>query len=372
MNRRKFINLGLGAAALEIGRGFTQANAQVATMTPKQAGGQCGIKVGSAIAKVQLDKIPGLKGLFAKNFNLLTPNGELKWYAVHPAPDTYNFADADYLSLYCQQNGIGLRGHNLCWNTGNPPWVTNTVNASNARQILEQHIQTVAGHFVGKINSWDVVNEPIGIWFNRPDGLYTGPWLNALGPEYIDIAFQKTKEVDPVPLRVLNIHNVDHADGDSDKARQAAINLVRNLMSRKVPIQAVGLESHLDAGRPWDPEVTKRFVATLAGFGLEVFITELDVNDTRVAGDARTRDKAVADLYYNYLLTVLKATHSDRLVFWSFTDKSNWMDYVKGSPRWVRADGDPHHRPGLFDENMQPKMAYSAVVDAIQQACHSY
>lgn len=370
MNRRKFINLGLGAAALGLGQGLTQANAQPAKMTPKQAGGQCGIKVGSAISRGLLEKTPGLKELFARNFNLLTPNSELKWSAVHPAPDTYNFADADYLSQYCQQNGIGLRGHNLCWNTGNPAWVNSTVNASNARQILEQHIQTVAGHFAGKIDSWDVVNEPIGIWFNRPDGLYTGPWLTALGPEYIDIAFQKVKEVDPAPLRVLNIHNVDHADGDSDKARQAAINLVRSLMARKVPIQSVGLESHLDAGRPWDPEVTKRFVGTLAGFGLEVFITELDVNDSNVKGDIPTRDKAVADLYYNYLLTVLKTAHSDRLVFWSLTDKQNWMDYMKGGQRWTRADGDPHHRPALFDENMQPKLAYSAVVDAILQACH--
>jgi endo-1,4-beta-xylanase len=295
----------------------------------------------------------------------------LKWPPVHPAPDTYTFADADYLSNFCLQNHIGLRGHNLCWNTGNPAWVTNTVNASNARQILEDHIQKVAGHFAGRIDSWDVVNEPIGIWFNRPDGLYTGPWLNALGPEYIDIAFDKVAQVDPKPLRVLNIHNVDHADSDSDKARQAAINLVRSLISRKVPIQSVGLESHLDAGRPWDPEVTKRFVGTLRGFGLEVFITELDVNDSKISGDIRTRDKAVADLYYNYLLTVMRESHGDRLVFWAMTDKQNWMDYMKGAPRWTRSDGDPHHRPGLLDENLQPKMAYSAVVDAIQKACHA-
>jgi endo-1,4-beta-xylanase len=370
VNRRKFIHTGLGAIALQAMRSVSRANAQPATMTPKQAGAQCNIRVGAAISRNKLQNAPGFKDLFVANFNLLTPEAELKWAAVHPAPDTYNFTDADWLSAFCQQNKIGMRGHNLCWNTGNPSWVNNTVNASNARQILEQHIQTVAGRYAGKIESWDVVNEPIAVWFNRPDGLYTGAWLNALGPEYIDIAFQKTAEVDPGTFRVLNIHNVEHADKDSQRARDAAIKLIAQLQARKVPIQGVGVESHLDAGRPWDPEVTKKFVGSLRGLGLEVFISELDVNDSLVNGDVPTRDKAVADLYYNYILTFMKESHGDRLVFWTLSDKANWMDYLSTAPRWQRKDGNPHHRPGLVDENLRPKVDYSAVVDALQKVCH--
>lgn len=370
MNRRKFIHTGLGVVALEAMRGLSKANAQAATITPRQAGAQCGVKVGAAISRGKLQNAPGFKPLFLANFNLLTPEGELKWGAVHPAAETYNFTDADWLLAFCQQNGIGMRGHNLCWNTANPAWVNATVNASNARQILEQHIQTVAGRYAGKIDSWDVVNEPIGVWFNRPDGLYTGPWLNALGPEYIDVAFQKTAQVDPNALRVLNIHNVDHADKDSERTRQASLNLVSQLKSRNVPIQAVGLESHLDAGRPWDPDVTRKFIGALRGYGVQVFITELDVNDTMVNGDIPTRDKAVADLYYNYILTVMREAHSDRLVFWTLSDKANWMDYLSTAPRWQRKDGTTKHRPGLVDENLQPKVDYSAVVDALQKVCH--
>jgi hypothetical protein len=46
------------------------------------------------------------------------------------------------------------------------------------------------------------------------------------------------------------------------------------------------------------------------------------------------------------------------------------MDYLSTAPRWQRKDGNPHHRPGLVDENLRPKVDYSAVVDALQKVCH--
>src|SRR6266702_3743894 len=62
-----------------------------------------------------------------------------------------------------------------------PTWLT-TIPYSRDQLIgiLHDHIQTVVGHYRGKVAQWDVVNE----------GLSGGFWWDHIGPEYIAMAFQ--------------------------------------------------------------------------------------------------------------------------------------------------------------------------------------
>lgn len=59
--------------------------------------------------------------------------------------------------------------------------------------------------YKGKVDSWGVVNEPIVTWNKRADSLRTGPWLDLIGPNYIDLAFHTTAATDPSALRTLNL-----------------------------------------------------------------------------------------------------------------------------------------------------------------------
>lgn len=338
-----------------------------------QIGARCGLRVGACASKVKLQRQQGFSDFFIANFNILTPEAEMKWGALHPAPDQYNFADADWLVDFALKNNILVHGHNLCWNTGNPSWLKQVITKDNAERILTDHITTVMNHFRGKLDSWDVVNEPIGIWFNRPDGLYTGPWTDTLGPRYIDIAFHAAAQVDPKPLRILNIHNVEHGDADNGRARQAAIRLATRLVKSGVPVQAVGIESHLDGWRAVDNRALADFIHTFRDLGLQVLTTELDVNDSKVQGDIPARDRIVAQYYGNYVSAFYRAAGvPNRLILWTPLDKSNWMDYMKNAPRWQREDGQENkHRPGLLDENMNVKPAFLALASGIQQVCTS-
>jgi len=338
----------------------------------KQLGDACGLRVGSAASKGRLQSFPGFSSFFASNFNLLTPESEMKWAALRPAPDRYDFANADFIVDFAQKNNIAIHGHNLCWNAGNPEWLNHALKKDNAKGILQEHIRTVMTHFKGKMDSWDVVNEPIGIWFKRPDGLYGGPWVDTLGPEYIDIAFFTAAEVDPQPLRILNVHNVEHGDTDSAKAREATVGLATRLVKGKVPIQAVAFESHLDAWRPIDGPALRTFVKTLRDLGLQVFVSELDVNDSKISGDIGVRDRAVAEYYRKNTSVVYEAAGTpNRLILWSPTDKDNWMNYMGNAPRWQRDDGDKTHRPGILDENMNAKASFFALASAIRWICRS-
>jgi endo-1,4-beta-xylanase len=223
--------------------------------------------------------------------------------------------------------------------------------------------------YAGRIDSWDVVNEAIVPWDSRADGLYPGIWVDLLGPEYIDIAFQTAAEADPKALRVLNLHHVEYDTAEGEKTRQRAISLLKQYLGREVPIQAIGLESHI--GAPADQLMggpgLVRFTEQLRDMGLQLLITELDVNDTSVEGDIAARDRAVAECYHEYLRRVVPATGIKRVIFWTPSDRWDWHDSMRG-PGYVRPDGKPH-RAGLFDVNMQPKPAYQAAAEALQQIC---
>jgi len=367
MHRRKFListAVGLGLASLKaLLPKPLQAKAQPAL---KDAGANCGMRIGFSTVKSGIVYGPAMVAFAKANCNLMTPAGELKWAAIRPTQDAFHFTDADFMYDFARQNGMAFRGHNLCWNTGNPPWVAQVVNKTNAESILTDHITKVAGRFAGKIDSWDVVNEPVAVWFNKPGGLYPGPWLDALGPEYIDVAFHAAAAADPQSLRVLNVHHVEHTR--DEPTRVACLNLLESLLKRKVPVQALGIESHLEAMLPFDQQQLEGFIKKVRGMGLQVQITELDVNDSKVDGDIAHRDQVVADCYRRYLDIVLPIADVRRLVFWSITDQGNWMNYMKGAPQWTRSDGAPH-RPGIVDDTQQRKPAYDAVMASLAANC---
>ena len=368
MNRRSFLTSlgGLAAAATGCGTtltGFTpDAEAQpprpLRDLLPPEK-----LRVGVAAERPMLED-PALASFVRANFNLLTPGRELKWDRVRPAPDRWDFTGADWMADFAAQNAMEVHGHNLCWNMNNPAWLAAAVTKANAAQMLTDHIKTVMGRYRGRVASWDVVNEPIRLRFHRPDGLMTGPWLDALGPEYIDIAFHTAAEADPGALRVLNIDSVEQ-DSSQDPIRAASLTLIKALLARKVPVQAIGIESHLDGSRMVASPGRDRFLGELRGLGLEVLVTELDVNDTYIPGSYADRRRAVARVYGDYLKSALPASGARRCIFWSPSDKNNWLDAAQWTNKWyMRTDHGPHF-PGLLDANLRPNPALPSVAAAL-------
>jgi endo-1,4-beta-xylanase len=369
MNRRTFM---AAASAAFAEAAFAQSPTSVGPSTPvpslKKIGEPCGLKVGMATSRGALQTIPpGLLNFVTSNFNLLSPEGEMKWGAIRPTQDQFNFTNADWMLDFATQHGMKLRGHNLCWNTGNPAWVRRVVNKSNAEKILVDHIATVAGRYKGKLDSWDVVNEPIATWFNKPGGYYDGPWLQALGPQYIDIAFHATAAADPDTLRVINVHHIEQTSDDD--SRHDTLVMLESLLKRNVPVQALGIESHLDANLGIDKGSLDKFIREVRGMGLQILITEMDINDAKVDGDVKLRDQVVADYYHRYLDIMLPISDLKRLVFWTLQDGHNWMDYMCQTPRWQRNDGQCNHRPSFIDPQMHIKSSYLAVASAIASHC---
>jgi endo-1,4-beta-xylanase len=320
------------------------------SMTLKSAGATRGCQVGASAPQVLLQDA-SIAQFVVRNFNLLTASG-LKWEAIHPQPDSYNFTEADWNINFAEKNGMRVHGHNLCWNSPtNPAWLKSVLDPGSARQLLTSHITTVMRRYQGRVDSWDVVNEPVVAWSHRSDGLYPGIWLDRLGPQYIDIAFHAAALADPKPLRILNIYNVEQGTPEHELTRTRTINLLKQLVARGVPIQAVGLESHLDASRPLGQVSFLEFIKEIRALGLEVIITELDVMESRATGSSKDWDQTVAKYYGDYITQIMSAAHPRFVIFWSIED--GWL-----GGRRIQ---------GLTWDHLKPRPSYQAAQIALQQ-----
>src|SRR5215471_5121352 len=103
---------------------------------------------------------PNYQAMAAHHFDSLTPENEMKWYAVHPAPDRFAFEAGDRLVAFAAENGMRVRGHTLVWHSQLAGWVKE-LSGNALHEAMIHHVQTVAGHYKGKVAQWDVVNEAL-------------------------------------------------------------------------------------------------------------------------------------------------------------------------------------------------------------------
>jgi endo-1,4-beta-xylanase len=354
VTRREALSIGLQCAALgalNTRPMFTAAAEPFSSTVLKEAGSREGRRIGAAASKASLQD-PAVAQFIIENFNLLTASG-MKWDAIHPAPETYNFTESDWNVNFAEKNGMQVHGHNLCWNAPGayPAWFESVLNQSNAKEFLTSHIATLMKRYQGRVDSWDVVNEPVVPWSHRSDGLYPGTWLNLLGPEYIDIAFHTAALTDPKPLRILNIYRVEQDTPDDELTRTKIIALLKQLLARGVPIQAVGIESHLDASQPMGKASFIAFLKEIRDLGLDVVITELDVIENRATGTSVDLDQTVAKYYGDYIAEILTAANPRFIIFWSVQD--GWFNGKRVQ--------------GLTWGHVRPRLTYHASLLALQQ-----
>ena len=186
-------------------------------------------------------------------FSSLTPENDMKWDAIHPEPGVYDFASADALVAYAEANHQQVRGHTLLWHSQNPAWVTEagaTWTCDQARDVLEDHIRTVVGHFKGRIYEWDVANEIFqDTWDNGGVRLRTeaNPFLRACADNPVALlvdAFRWAHEADPDAVLFLNDYN---AEGVNEKT-DAYYELTERMLDAGAPLGGFGAQGHLDPG----------------------------------------------------------------------------------------------------------------------------
>ena len=324
-----------------------------------------GILFGLMVTREHVEASPKLVDIVASQSRIIVPGNELKWSRVQPGRDKFDFANADFLMEFAANHKLRTRGHTLLWHEALPDWVDGSLHAPQMTALLWNHIHTVAGRYSGRMHSWDVVNEAIEPGRGGPNGMRVTPFLQSLGPAYVELAFRMAAEADPKALLTLNDYNLEMDTPFQAQRRAAMLDLLNRLVQRGVPIHALGIQGHLMPNDAlFSPDVFAGFLRSVASLGLQIFITELDLIDRLLPADIATRDRQSAAMLRDYM-TVALAEPAVRLVTtWGIGDANTW---VNDNPLFQRKDGLPA-RPDLYDAEFRPKPMYDALADAFRAA----
>jgi endo-1,4-beta-xylanase len=291
---------------------------------------------------------PIYTSLLARQFNMLAVENAMKWESTQPDRGRFDFTQGDLLVAFARANRMAVYAHALVWDTQLPEWLTQgSFTRQEMIQILCTHIKTVVGYYRGQVYAWVVVNEP----FDNRGVLRPHIFLQAIGPEYIAMAFQWAHEADPNAILVLNEHQ---SEGMNTKS-QAVYALASGLIERGIPVQAVGLQMHIVLhGQPSQENLLEN-MQRLGELGLEVHISEMDVRTQYSSEPLPEKLKRQALHYRQVMQACLQVSACRVFATWGVSDRYSWIPWWTGRPDY----------PLLFDEQGQPKPAYDALIEEL-------
>lgn len=325
-----------------------------------------GLVFGSAVVVRNVQSDADFAELIAEQCGIVVPSNELKWVALRPAPDQFDFTRSDFLLQFAKSHGMLMRGHNLCWHQSVPAWIRQPENSAKARQIFVDHITTVCKHYAGQLHSWDVVNEAILSSDGLPGGMRKSFWYEQVGPDYIELAFRTARAADPHAKLTYNDYGVEFENDEDAERRRLILELLRDLKKRDVPIDAVGIQSHVKAAQPYGfGKGLTDYMESIREMGLEIYLTELDVNEDDIqADDPAQRDATIAQTYRDYLRVALANRAVKQVLTWDLSDRFTWLN---GGPTHHRKQPNRPQRSLPFDRDYRPKEAFFAIRDSFDQ-----
>ncbi|WP_271077252.1 endo-1,4-beta-xylanase [Aurantiacibacter sp. MUD61] len=372
-----------GLPSDEAGASATAANGGAASLDAlaQRSGRRFGTAIGWSGSNADAGSIqnPRLTALINQECGIVVPENEMKWQALRPSRDTYNFRAMDDIVRWAQANGQDVRAHVLLWHR--PQWFPEWLNnhdfganpAAEAEQILTSHIRTVGERYSDTIHSWDVVNEAIDHDARAP---IETSLSRAMGsPEAVlDLAFHTAREVLPGKQLVYN----DYMSWEPDHAGHVVdvLRLLEGFKARGTPVDALGIQSHIEiferdpasglgqySEREW-----RNFLDEVVAMGYDLVITEFDVKDRALPADIAVRDALIADYTRRYFDVMLDYEQLGDILAWGMVDRYNWLQYFEPAER---ADG-LEVRGTPYDSDYQPKPAREAIAQQLANAPTTY
>ena len=249
-----------------------------------------------------------------------------------------------------------MLGHALVWGqtTGNgvPEWLRSTTDPQQFREAVLDAITTEVAHYRGKVDRWDVVNEPLTSLGSEIDA---NLYRQRLGSDYMALAFRTAHRADPDAKLFLNEAGVEYLPAKAD----ALVALVRRLRAEGVPIDGVGLQTHLILN-PLPPGSFEKLVRRFRDLGVEVAVTEMDLP----TGPARSPGMQTAE-YAQIARECLDAGCAE-ITTWGVSDNNTWLDDPNTRERNpLFATLSLPSAPLLLDTHYQPKPAYRAIATVL-------
>ena len=315
---------------------------------------------------------PRYGAVLERECKLLVPENQLKWQWVRRSRDSFDFRAFDAIADYAEAHKFALRGHTLFWTPTKwyPKWLAETQfhSASEAENLLADHVRTVCRRYGTRIYSYDVVNEAV-----QPE---TGEIRDtnvtrALGGEhFLDLMFHTARQEAPHALLAYNDYMSWERNPVDEMHMKGVLKLLEGFKKRGTPVDALGVQSHIrllkdapvaqlvaESERPW-----RQFLDEVVGMGYKLIVTEFDVNDHAAPTDNAVRDRMVADYGRAYLDLMLSYPQLGDLLAWGMVDRYSWLNNFDPRPDKTLKRGTP------YDVNFRPKPLHQAMADAFRSA----
>lgn len=337
-----------------------------------------GLSFGTCLAAPRRDNgslgNPRFAALVERDCGMAVPENAMKWQAIRPSADRYDFAAFDAIVDAATRRGLRLRGHTLLWHYDRwfPRWLVDydfgSQKRATAERLLQTHIRTVASRYGRRIGSYDVVNEAV----DPADGSLRSTALSrAMGgaEPVLDLAFHAARAAAPHAELVYNDY-MSWEDGNQ-KHRDGVLRLLEGFRTRGTPVHALGVQSHIGVFEPTDSierlvarltPAWRGFLDQVTGMGYRLVVTEFDVRDRGLPADPVRRDRDVAAFARGYLDVMLSYPQLRDVLAWGITDRFSWLRGFEPRPDGKITRGLP------YDEGYAPKPLYGAIRDALAAA----
>ena len=238
-------------------------------------------------------------------------------------------------------------------------------NYAKVDSLLKTTIQTIAGHFKGKVRGWDVINEmfsdgPAGAIRNNTNTANATAndvfvWSEYLGRDFGVKAFNYAAEADPTAKLFINDYNLE----SSTRKLDSIIAYVAEIKGRGAKVDGIGTQMHVSINT--NKEQIDNHFKKLAATGLLVHVSELDIGVNTINATSivltEALETAQAEMY-NYIITsYMRNTPKPQrygVTIWGVLDNQSWR-YKNGADY-----------PLIYNAAGAKKKAYEAVLNALK------
>ena len=226
--------------------------------------------VGSAYSAEQA---PG----FADYWNKVTPENAGKWGEIEAERGVMDWSGLDEAYHFAKAHGFPFQMHVLVWGNQQPEWIKHLPPAEQRAEI-ERWFAAVAQRYP-ELDYVEVVNEPLNDPPNKDDE-GGGNYIEALGGagasgwDWILESYRMARRYFPHAWLLINDYNITNKPENAKRYRE-----IIDLLGREHLLDGIGVQAHSFATTTEFPmAVHKASLDLLAGSGLPIYVTEMDVD----------------------------------------------------------------------------------------------
>ncbi len=300
----------------------------------------CAVPNFDGVARWPEDTRRRFEELYLRLFNYATTENACKWTGVESERGQYNYAQIDRMAEWCREQGVVLKGHTLVWGNrggqGVPRWLE-PLPADEVNALVEEHVRTMVRRYRGRIDYWDVINEPTHCH-----------WYDAHDRDYALHSLQSARQESPDAVLIVN--DFGEFVGNATRFRDYA----KGLLAKGAPLDAIGLQAH-DPPNWYSPQRVFETLDTLAEVGVDLHITEFTFrsNGEAIRGGFvegnwdEEKHGEFYDMFYRYCFSHPRVK---AITMWAMWDGSSWQQ-----------------QGGIVRRDLTPKPAYEALNRLINQ-----